>query len=79
MVLPSAAIASLLVTPAAAKKKPPPPPPPQPPPATWSTYVKSYANVLAGVKCSLTAEAIRATPDGGSVALAPFGSSAIPL
>jgi hypothetical protein len=63
-------VASILVTPAAAKKKPPPPPPPPPPaPFTSTTYVRSYANVLDGVRKDVTAHAVQATTDGGSVAL----------
>jgi hypothetical protein len=54
LVLSVAVIGAILVTPAAAKKKPPPPPPP-PPPSTSSLYVKSYADVIGGVKCDLTA------------------------
>ena len=69
LVVSAAVIGSILVSPAAAKRKPPPPPPP-PPPSTSSTYVKSYANVLDGVRCDVTAEAVQATSDGGSVALA---------
>lgn len=65
----AAVIGSILVAPAAAKKKPPPPPPP-PPPSTSSLYVKSYANVIDGVKCALTAEGVQSAADGGSVALA---------
>jgi hypothetical protein len=62
-----------VVGPAAAKKppKPPPPPPPPPPPSTSTLFVKNYANVLDGTKCSsVTPEVVRATPDGGSIALA---------
>ena len=69
LVLSAAVIGSIFVTSATAKKKPPPPPPP-PPPATWSTYVKDYGEVIDGVKCDLTPQAVRATSDGGSVALA---------
>jgi hypothetical protein len=69
LVLSVAVIGAILVTPAAAKKKPPPPPPP-PPPSTSSLYVKSYADVIGGVKCDLTAEGVQAASDGGSVALA---------
>jgi len=69
LVLSAAVIGSILVTSATAKRKPPPPPPP-PSPATWSTYVKDYANVIDGVKCGLTPEVVQATSDGGSVALA---------
>jgi hypothetical protein len=69
--LTAAVVGSMLVTPAAAKKKPPPPPPPPPPPAsTSSTYVNSYANVVAGVKCDVTPVAVTATSDGGSATLA---------
>jgi len=64
-----AVIGSILVTPAAARKKPPPPPP-APPPSTSSLYVKSYANVIDGVECDLTAEGVQPALDGGSVALA---------
>jgi hypothetical protein len=71
LVLPAAVIAAILVTPAAAKKPPkPPPPPPPPPPSTSTTYVKNYANVLGGTKCDVTPAEVRATSDGGSVALA---------
>jgi hypothetical protein len=69
LVLLAAVVGSILVTPAAAKKKPPPPPPP-PPPFTSSTYVRSYANVLDGVRSAVTAHAVQATTDGGSVVLA---------
>ena len=64
--------AAVLVGPAAAKKPPKPPPPPPPPaPSTSSTYVKNYANILDGVKCSsLTPEVVQTTSDGGAVALA---------
>lgn len=63
-----------VVGPAAAKKppKPPPPPPPPPPPlsSTSTLFVKNYANVLNGVKCSsVTPEVVQATSDGGSIAL----------
>src|SRR5262245_9801145 len=64
----AAVLASLLVTPAAAKKKPPLPPPP--PPSTSSAFVKTYANVVNGVKCAVTPEVVQATSDGGSVVLA---------
>ena len=63
-------VSTVLVAPAAAKKKPPPPPPaPPPPPSTSSTYVKSYADVLGGVRCDVTPESVQATADGGSIAL----------
>ncbi len=68
LALSAAVVGSILVTPATAKKKPPPPPPS--PPAASSTYVKSYASVVDDVKCDLTPEAVQATSDGGSVALA---------
>jgi hypothetical protein len=70
LVLAAAVAGTILLTPAAAKKPPPPPPPPSPPPSTSSTYVRSYANVVDGVKCSLTPEVVQATSDGGSVVLA---------
>ena len=71
LVLSLAVIGLMLVAPAAAKKRPkPPPPPPPPPPSTFDTYVRSYASVIDGAKCSLTPEAVRATSDGGSVVLA---------
>lgn len=57
----------LLVTPAAAKKRPKPPPPPA---STSSVYVKSYANVLDGGRWEVTPQAVQATADGGSIALA---------
>jgi hypothetical protein len=64
-------VSVVLATPAAAKKKPPlpPPPPPPPPTSTSSTYVRSYADVLGGVRCAVTPEAVQATADGGSIAL----------
>src|SRR5215216_7705501 len=72
LALSAAVIGSILVTPAAAKKKPPPPPPPPPAPApaSFSTYVKNFASVIDGAKCGVTPEAVAATADGGSVALA---------
>jgi hypothetical protein len=70
LVLSAAMIATMLVAPAAAKRKPPPPPPPPPPPSNSSTYVTSYANVLNGVKCGVTPQAVQETADGGSIALA---------
>src|SRR5215216_1072103 len=70
LTLAAAVIGSILVTPAAAKKKPPPPPPPPPAPASFSTYVKNFASVIDGAKCGVTPEAVAATADGGSVALA---------
>src|SRR5215216_6749580 len=66
--LSAALIASILVTPATAKKRPPPLPAP-PPPAS-STYVQRYAEVVEGVKCDVTPQAVQATADGGSIALA---------
>lgn len=80
LVLTAAVLVTLLVTPAAAKKrpKPPPPPPPAPAPSTFSTYVKNFASVVEGQKCSLTPEHVRATSDGGSVLLAlSSGSSSL--
>ena len=69
--LSAALIASILVTPATAKKHPPPPPPPPaPPPPASSTYVQRYAEVVDGVKCDVTPQAVQATADGGSIALA---------
>jgi hypothetical protein len=69
LVLSAGVVATMLATPAAAKKKPPPPPPP-PPPFTSTTYVRSYANVFDGVRSEVTAHAVQATADGGSVVLA---------
>ena len=68
LVLSAAVMGSILLTPATAARPPKPPPPPPPPPS--STYVKNYANVLNGVKHSVTPEAVQTTSDGGSVALA---------
>jgi hypothetical protein len=60
-----------IVGPAAAKKPPKPPPSPPPPPSTSTLFVKNYANVLNGTKCSsVTPEVVQATSDGGSIALA---------
>jgi hypothetical protein len=76
LLLSAAVVASLLVTPAPAKKKPKPPPPPPPPPAsTSSTYVNSYANVVAGEKCNVTPVAVAATSDGGSATLSLSSAS----
>ena len=61
--------ALVLAAPGAAKKRPKPPPPPPPPPSTSSLYVKSYANVLDGVRCPVTPQEVRATSDGGSITL----------
>ena len=67
----SVAVVAVLATPAVAKKKPKPPPPPPPPPtSTSSIYVRSYANVFEGVRSEVTPHAVRATSDGGSIALA---------
>ena len=65
-------LASILAAPAAARKKPPPPPPSPPPPpvSTSTTYVRSFGDVLDGVESGVTPEAVHATSDGGSVALA---------
>jgi len=68
LVLSAAVLGSILLTPATAARPPKPPPPLPPPPS--STYVKNYANVLNGVKHSVTPEAVQTTSDGGSVALA---------
>jgi hypothetical protein len=70
LALSTVVLGSILVTPATAKKKPPPPPPPPPAPASFSTYVKDVASFIDGAKCGLTPEAVVATSDGGSVALA---------
>ena len=71
-------IGSLLVGPAAAKKKPPPtPPPPPPPPSTSSNYVRTYANVVDGVKCDVTPEVVQTTSDGGSIVLALSSASSV--
>ena len=57
-----------------AKRKPkPPPPPPPPPPAASDVYVRDFASVIDGTKCDLTPETVRATSDGGSIALALSG------
>jgi hypothetical protein len=74
LVVSAAVVGSILVTPAAAKKKPPPPPPP---PSTSSTYVRTYANVVDGVKCDVTPEVVQATSDGGSIVLALSGASSV--
>ena len=68
LVLSAAVIGLILVAPAAAKK--PPKPAPAPPPSTSNLYVKSYASVVDGKKCSMTPEAVVATSDGGSALLA---------
>lgn len=66
------AVAVLLAPANAAAKKPPRPP--SPPPggsfSTTSTYVKNYANIVAGVELDLTPRAVQATADGGWIALA---------
>src|SRR5215211_4858921 len=54
LLLSAAVVGSILVTPAAARKPPKPPPPPPPAPTSFSTYVKSYADVIDGVKCDVT-------------------------
>jgi hypothetical protein len=68
----SSAMGSVQVPPTASAKKPPKPPPP-PPPATSNLYMRDIANVIGGVKCDLTPEAVQATSDGGSIALALSG------
>jgi hypothetical protein len=69
--LSAAVIGLILVASASARRPPPPPPPPAAPPtpSTSSTYIKNFANVLNGVKHSVTPEAVETTSDGGSVAL----------
>jgi hypothetical protein len=71
-----AAMTAVMILPstAAAKHKPPPPPPPPP---SSTTYVKNYADVLDGVQDDLTPEAVQATSDGGSVALALASSRGV--
>jgi hypothetical protein len=62
-------VVAILVTPAAAKKKPPPQPVP-PPASASTTYVRGYGDVLGGAETGVTPEAVVATSDGGSIALA---------
>jgi hypothetical protein len=71
VVLSSLVVLALFVSPAAAKKKPPPPPPP-PTTSTSSSsfFVRSYGDVLDGAASGVTPEAVQATSDGGSIALA---------
>jgi hypothetical protein len=59
--------------PIATAKKPPKPPPPPPPPSTSTVYVRDIASVIDAKKCDLTPEAVQATSDGGSIALALSG------